>query len=39
MDLPFRRPSKAKPRQALDKIKEAIKAAGGEMKAFYLTMG
>ena len=23
----------------LDKIKEAIKAAGGEMQAFYLTMG
>ena len=23
----------------LDKAKEAIKAAGGEMKAFYLTMG
>lgn len=23
----------------LDKVKEAIKTAGGEMKAFYLTMG
>lgn len=23
----------------LDKVKEAIKAAGGEMKGFYLTMG